>query len=130
MPKFPRLIVAFAPFALVAGCVSYEPMPLDRDAELAALRARTLDGLVVEHARPGEGQGAATTRIDLTDGLDDDELVAVALTLNPELRTKRLATGDAQAQLIEAGLWPNPEAGFSWRPGIGSASGHAADGDL
>jgi outer membrane protein TolC len=130
MPKFPRLIAAFVPFALFAGCVSYQPMPLDRDAELAALRATALDGLVVEHARPGEGQGAAATRIDPTDGLDDDELVAVALTLNPALKAKRLSTGDAQARLIEAGLWPNPVVGGSWRPGIGSASGHAVDADL
>jgi len=125
-----RTTIALTPALLVAGCVAYEPAPLDRDAELAALRATKLDGLVVAHARPGERPDSVKKSIDLADGLDEDELVAVALTLNPALKAKRLANGDAQASMIEAGLWPNPEVGASWRPGIGSASGHTEDADL
>ena len=130
MKKTHRLTVAFAPVILVAGCVAYEPVPLDGAAELASLRATTLDGVRVEHARPGQAEGATSRAIDLSDGLDEDELVAVALTLSPALRTKRLEAGDAQAQLIEAGLWPNPEIGVSWRTAIGGATGQSADADL
>src|SRR5205809_626144 len=57
-----RPAAALATAVLVAGCVACEPMPLDRDVELAALRATTLDGLVVEHARPGERPEAVAAR--------------------------------------------------------------------
>lgn len=121
--------VVLAPAVFVAGCVAYDPAPLDPDAELAALRATTLAGLAVTHARPGEGLDA-TAAFDPANGLDEREVVAVALTLNPALRLKRLEAGEAQALLITAGLWPNPEVGVSWQPGIGGAPGHTMEWNL
>lgn len=115
----------------VAGCAKYTPAPLDPHRELVALRDQTLNGLVVQRAAPGcENAPAQPVRFDLADGLDEAELVAVALTLNPDLRAKRLEIGEAQALLISAGLWPNPELGVSWLPGIGGASGYKVDTDL
>lgn len=121
--------VVLAPAVLVAGCVAYEPAPLDPDAELAALRGATLDRFVVTHALPGEGADAAAA-FNPADGLDEHELVAVALTLNPGLKSKRLESGEARALLIGAGLWPNPELGVSWQAGLGSAPGHTIDADV
>src|SRR5262245_62775084 len=130
MPAISRSAAALAPALLVATCVSYEPAPLDRDVELAALRATSLDHFVVAHARPGDGPTSAPAKFDLSDGLDEDELVAVALTLNPAIRAKRLEIGEADALLVGAGLWPNPSLGVSWREGLGSAAGHTLDADL
>ena len=84
---------------------------------------------MVEHVKPGDASGAATMRFDPADGLDDAEVVAVALTLNPELRAKRAGVGEAQAALITAGLWPNPEVGVSPLWGIDGASGWRVDAD-
>lgn len=123
-------VFAFACAVLASGCAGYEPAPLDPGAEFAALRAATLDGLVVERARPGDGPGTPAAPFDAADGLDEDELVAVALTLHPALRARRLARGEAHARLIEAGLWPNPGLGVTWRSGIGGATGHSVDADL
>lgn len=120
-------IVMATSASLISGCVSYRPLPLSARAELAKLQNRSLIGLVVEHARPGQG-GAAHPTFNLTDGLDEPEVVAVALTLNPDLRAKRLEIGEAHALLITAGLWPNPELGGSWQPGIGGAVGNKFEG--
>ncbi|MCG3134051.1 MAG: Cobalt-zinc-cadmium resistance protein CzcC [Planctomycetes bacterium] len=125
-----RWMACVAVTVVTGGCVTYEPAPLDRDAELAALRATTLTGLVVEHARPGEQAAAPKRAFDAADGLDEDEVVSVALTLNPGLKAKRLEIGEAEALLVGAGLWPNPKFGVSWEAGLGSAPGHAVDADL
>lgn len=125
-----RWKACLAAAALLGGCASYESAPLDPEAELAALRATTLPGLVVEHARPGAGEPAAKPEFEPSDGLDEGELVAVALTLNPGLRAKRLEVGAAQASLLGAGLWPNPALGVSWQAGIAGAPGHTLDADL
>ena len=122
-----RWMAIAAPMVLGASCATYSPKPLDPGAELAALGRRGLDDLVVERAMPGEGGAPVPIGFDPSDGLDETEVIAVALTLNPELQAKRLETGQARALLIEAGLWPNPEVGAAWRPGLGSAPGFSAD---
>jgi cobalt-zinc-cadmium efflux system outer membrane protein len=89
--------------------------------ELAALRARKPDAITIGQARPGEARGGGAA-FNPADGLDEAELVAVALTLNPRLRAKRLEIGEAESLLIGAGLWPNPELGIAVRPGIDGAT--------
>lgn len=113
----------------LAGCASYVPRPLVPRDELARLTAATLVGLRVEDAAPGEAVSAPAP-FDPSDGLDESELVAVALTLNPSLRARRLEIGESQALLIGAGLWPNPELGLSVRPGIDGAPSTAVGADL
>jgi cobalt-zinc-cadmium efflux system outer membrane protein len=111
------------PMAVVLGvlpaCASYEPVALEPARELAALSR-----LVPSDAFD---EGAS---FDLSDGADERELVAVALRLNPELRATRLAVGEAQALLITAGVWPNPEIGVSWRAAAGDAAGYQLDADM
>ncbi|MCB9508497.1 MAG: TolC family protein [Myxococcales bacterium] len=49
---------------------------------------------------------------DPSDGLTIDEATAVAVTLNPALRASRSEAGVAKAQLVEAGLLPDPTIGW------------------
>ena len=121
----PLLVVA----AVATGCATYRPAPLDPRAELDALRDRDLTRFVVERAVPGQDGVPADHPFDPSDGLDEAEVVSVALTLNPDLRARRQEIGEARAQLIAAGLWPNPEAGVSWKAGVGGASGYSVDAD-
>lgn len=108
--------------AMVASsCVGYEPSPLLPEAELAALRSATIEGLRIEHAEPGVAADPDRATFDPADGLDEGELIGVALTLNPALRAKRLEIGEAQALLVAAGLWPNPDLGAFVRQGISGA---------
>ena len=118
---------AFA--AIVAGCAAYEPRSLDARAELEVLRRHDLQHFVVERAKSGEELNPLSEPFDPTDGLSEGEVVAVALMVNPALIARRAAIGEAEATLIAAGLWPNPEVGVSVRPGIDGASGYALEAD-
>jgi len=130
MPESWRRRLALAPVLIFAGCAIYREKPLDPEAELLALGRSGLEGFVVEHVRPGGGKDASQAPFDLSDGLDEAELVAVALTANPDLKARRLAIGEARALLVSAGLWPNPEIGVGWRPGISPPTGFTADAEL
>ena len=114
--------VAAAALALLGACASYEPRPLVPEDEVASLRRTTVLGLRIEHASPGSAEPAPVAHFDPGDGLDEAELIAVALTLNPALRAKRLELGQANAVLITAGLWPNPDLGAFLRSGLGTSS--------
>ena len=116
----PRALAAATSLIALAGCTSYRAQPLDPSVELATLTHRDLATLV---PTPAFAPGA----IDLSDGLDERELVAIALRLNPDLAIRRAALGQAEAALIDAGLWPNPELGLAVR---GGAPGVTADADL
>lgn len=103
-----------------SGCAGFRREPLDPRAELAALRSRGDLTRIVEHRRPGEDAAAREDRFDPTDGLDEAELVTVALTLNPAIQARRLEAGEARSALLAAGIWPNPELELSSRPGLGT----------
>jgi len=47
--------------------------------------------------------------VDLSRGLSPDEAAVVAVIVNPQLRAERAQRGVAAAQLLQAGLLPNPQ---------------------
>lgn len=121
-----RQTFALTALVVLVGCANYVADPLIPTDELAGLRQRTLDDVRIEHGVESPHVGP----FDLSDGLDEPELVAIALALNPELTAKRAAIGEAQSLLITAGTWPNPTLGASLRSGIGDASGLAVGMDV
>ena len=121
------MVLLFA--GLLGGCATYEPFPLVPEDELVGLRSRTLDDYRIERARSG-AEAQSDVELDLSDRLDELELVSLALTLNPDLRAKRLEIGEAAAVLITAGIWPNPELGADVRSGVSGVDGLAVDLDL
>tara|TARA_R110002072_G_scaffold28296_7_gene91077 strand:- start:9496 stop:10854 length:1359 start_codon:yes stop_codon:yes gene_type:complete len=116
-----RLVYGVGALLLLAGCKSYNPKPLDAEAELRRLQDIDLD-VAVERSLPGQ-EPVERGWFDARDGLNESEAVALALTLNPRLHARRLATGEAEARLIAAGQWPNPKIGVSWLPGVDGAPG-------
>ncbi len=112
------------------GCARYEPLPLDSQRELANLGTLDIRQVVVDRTKPGQSGSNSRQVFDPSDGCDEDEIIALALSLNPELRAKRAELGETQAALITVGAWPNPVVGLGIRPGIGGASGTAIDADI
>ena len=93
--------------ALLAGCQSYEWVPLDLDAYDSTLQARVSDheplhGFVDRLAEAGR---STPDRFDLSDGLSPAEGEVFALFYNPSLRIARLDAGIALATYDNAGLW-------------------------
>src|SRR5689334_9635332 len=108
-----------------AGCASYTPRPLDPAGELARLSALEPGALAIEYAQPGAAAARTPRAFDPRDGLDEAELAALALTINPALRARRAEVGEARALLVSAELLPNPDLGAFVRSGVGGSSGTA-----
>ena len=99
------LLLAFA------GCSTYHPLPLDRAAEDRALapldmRAVTLEAEKIRHPLLNP------VRLDPTRGFTPEELAVVAVLTNPQLRAVRDQRALTGAQVLQAGLLPNPVASF------------------
>ena len=99
--------------AVLAGCQSYEPAPLDLARYSDRLHHRLIEveplsafahRLTAGHEIP--------SRFDPTDGLTVAEGEVLALFFNPELRIARLEAGVALADWENAGLWEDPVFGF------------------
>lgn len=99
-----------------SGCVRYEPQPLAATTPPAALPAvADLQTAVNSISHPL----LRPLKIDLRDGLTPDSAALVAVLSNPALRTLRDQQALASAQLLQAGLLPNPVLDFSLDPVTG-----------
>ena len=107
-----------APFALaallLAGCSTYDGKPdaLGTAAVDAALQAPALDSLKVAAAKI-EHPILAPLVIDGRDGFSPDEIALMAVLASPQLRALRDQRGVAQAQVLQAGILPNPQLGYT-----------------
>ncbi|MEC9373546.1 MAG: TolC family protein [Planctomycetota bacterium] len=99
--------------ALITGCQTYEPAPIDIEAHRASIDHRLDDAepLIEFSRRIAEGD-EAPDRFDLSDGVALAEGEVLALFYNADLRLARLRAGLALADYETAGLWNDPEFGF------------------
>jgi len=97
--------------ALFAGCARFTPLPLPGRAELLAppdkARVRVAANSIVHPLLP-------PIHFDGRDGLSPDEAAVLAVLLNRKLRAVRDERGIAAAQILQAGLLPNPEVSATW----------------
>lgn len=88
---------------LLSGCATYHAVPLPATADLAA--APALEVPVKTLHVPG----LKPQPFDAANGLDMTEVVTLAVVNNPQLKAARMKAGVADAQLLQAGLLPNPQ---------------------
>ncbi len=91
-----QALAALALAAACAGCTTYAPLPLDKQAQPAASAEQ------LHHDAP------------LPPKLGVDDIVMLALRNNPALVAARAQQGVAQAQLLAAGILPNPSLNASY----------------
>jgi outer membrane protein, heavy metal efflux system len=92
-----RTANAFAPMLIfLAGCMSMQTVPDDRAAVLDAVRER-------------QGKLFVPAQVNLADGLTEGEAVQLALWNNAAFQELLTDLGLAQADIVQAGLLPNPE---------------------
>ncbi len=115
-----RASVAFVAL-LVGACASLHPEPL---GPAAPPPPPTLESPRLT-LRAGELQHPALrpVRIDLSDGLDPDEAAVLAVLLDPDLVAARSEHDVGKAQILDAGILPNPvfSVGVDHPYGSGSA---------
>jgi len=117
-------LLALVQFGLLVagGCASFVAAPLPREAEVAPRRAFTASRFRVATTEL-QRVARAPIEVDLGDGLDPDEAAVLAVLMNYDLIAAREAHGEASAQLLIAGILPNPrlDAGLNHPYGAGSA---------
>ncbi|MFK7789812.1 MAG: TolC family protein [Phycisphaeraceae bacterium] len=116
-PRSARRLFQALPLAcavLLAGCQSYEPIPLDLAAYEAGMTNRLLeDESLSAFAKRLAGDGfEPIVRFDVSDGISPAEAEVIALFYNADLRMARLRAGVALADAETAGLWEDPVLGF------------------
>lgn len=94
------------------GCATYHPEPLDHSAVAARLEMPNMASVQVQ-AKGIEHPILKPLDFDARDGLSPDEAAIMAVLVNPALRAVRDQRGIASAQLLQAGILPNPQLGYT-----------------
>ncbi len=101
-----------------ATCATYHPEPLTPASLATALkpppwsRVRVMASALRHPLLP-------PISFDPGDGLSPDEAAILAVIANPELKARRDRRGIARAQVLEAGLLPNPVLSYSLDAPVG-----------
>jgi len=107
--RFFRLLFFLIP---LSGCASYQPLPLSHASVQQRLRTPAAKALQVA-AEQLHHPLLAPVPLNFRSGLGPDQAAILAVILNPKLRADRDRRGLAAAQLIQAGIIPNPTIGYT-----------------
>jgi len=121
--KAKNLYLILAAFlTLLYGCATYHPRPIDRHAVRDALMPPTMEIIRIK-ARAIKHPILRPVDFDIRDGLSPDEAAVMAVIANPTLRAIRDRRGIAEAQLIQAGILPNPQISYNLEIPTGNKEG-------
>ncbi|HSY53056.1 MAG TPA: TolC family protein [Opitutaceae bacterium] len=120
---------ALALLALTCGCAIYHPQPLDSAAVDAALQPPKLDAVRIAAAKI-EHPLVKPIVIDGRDGFSPDEIAVMVVIVSPQLRALRDQRGVADAQVLQAGILPNPQLGYTLDQLHGDAAQALVSGPL
>ena len=110
---------------LIPACATYEPMPLDQIAVARSLATSSLEAIQVQ-AKEIRHPLLKPIEFDIRNGLSPDEAAILAVIANPKLRATRDQRKLAAAQLLEAGILPNPQFSYA----LGVPTGGATQGTV
>lgn len=99
-----RLTLTAACFASLAGCTTYQSLPLQSKPQFTT----EVSHLIVRSERMPLPE-LASHRFDPRDRLDMTEVAMLAVVNNPQLKVARDEAGVAHAQAFAAGLLPDPQ---------------------
>ncbi len=104
-----------------SGCTPYHPAPLTSESVAAALRPRSRAEVRYEAARLHHPILPPVVFRAQDDGLSPEQAAVFAVIANPSLRSVRDTRGLAGAQVIQAGILPNPQLSPSLDVPLGNA---------
>ena len=97
-----------AVLALLGGCSIYHSMPLNQMSVDRALEPRPIEAVKVAAERLDHPL-VRSMRIDGEGGFTPNEIAVMVVIVSPQLRTVRDQRGLARAQVVQAGILPNPQ---------------------
>lgn len=92
---------------VLSGCATYQSEPLKPD-EVDRRLERVPDEDAAQAAAGVEHRTLRSVPVELSDGVNADEAALLAVVMNPQLRADRDDRGIARAQVLQAGILPNP----------------------
>ncbi|HEX2660625.1 MAG TPA: TolC family protein [Polyangia bacterium] len=110
--KHGRRLSTLALLLPLSAC--YQPQSLDARSVLADVENEQRAFRIARASVPTPVTGGATVAADPGQGMTEDEAVALALKLNPDLRAARRRIGIAEGQVVAAGALKNPTVDFDW----------------
>lgn len=120
---FTRNIFFLLLFSLsLTGCQKYNPKPLPNDINNSKLQFPIKK--INEFAKNIKHLNLKSVELNLTDGLSPNEAAIIAVYENPSLKTERANLLISNAEVLEAGLIPNPQFTMSLdKPNGGLSAG-------
>jgi outer membrane protein, heavy metal efflux system len=110
----------------LAACVTYHPKPLDEQAVSQTLSSPDTAHVSIK-AREIKHPILKPRDIDFKKGISAEDAAIIAVIANPVLRAERDRRGIAEAQLLQAGILPNPTFGYSLDVPTGGNTGGTVD---
>jgi outer membrane protein TolC len=107
-----RSLLPLAALAGLAGCTAYQTKPLEPAAVESGLVNPGFEAIRISAANFHHPL-LAPLAIDGRAGFTPDELALMSVIASPRLRAVRDQRGVAAAQVVQAGLLPNPQLGYS-----------------
>lgn len=111
LERTPLTLAAIGGLAL-AGCSTYHAQPLAPADVAAALAPPDLPGVKIAVEKLSHPL-LRPMLIDGRDGFTPDEIAVMTVVASPRLRALRDQRGVARAQVVQAGILPNPQLGAS-----------------
>ena len=106
-----RLLCVLLP-AILCSCATYRSKPIDQSAVSLGLAAPDLENIRIRAAQI-QHPLLKPRKIDFKKGISAQDAEIIAVITNPLLRAERDSSGIAKAQLLQAGLLPNPVFSYS-----------------
>ena len=105
--------ITFTSVLVLSACSHYQALPLTEQSIQQQLQTPSVEQLTVQASKI---KHPLLKRLDFNsqDGLSPDEAAILAVLRNPELRALRDQQGIASAQLLQAGLLPDPQLSYSF----------------
>jgi outer membrane protein TolC len=113
---------------LVSGCTVYRAQPLSATAVDAALQPPAADVVRIA-AQKFVHPILRPLVIDGREGFSPDEIAVMTVIVSPRLRAARAQRGVVQAQVVQAGLLPNPQLGYTFDQQHGNSDAALINGE-
>ena len=97
---------------LISACATYTPLPLDEGSVGAKLEPPSMEAVRVQ-AKEIKHPILKPIDFDIRDGLSPNEAAVLAVLGSPKLRASRDQRELAAAQLLQAGILPNPQFSYN-----------------
>lgn len=100
-------------FCLLLSCAQYQPKPLTEQSVQRLLETPSAQRLSIQASKINHPL-LQPVSFDFQDGLSPDQAAILAVLRNPELRALRDQHAIANAQLLQAGLLPDPQVSYTF----------------